>query len=140
MITGINNEDRLVQKSVADHLEHAHGWNSVYAWNQETFGPAGTFGRASERDIVLPHELQRALARLNPGLPDTALRDAYRKLTRHDAARSALQHNREFYRYLRDGVPVTYRDQDGVVHQDEKVKVIDFRKAENNHFTCVREF
>ncbi|MBN2563993.1 MAG: type I restriction endonuclease subunit R [Phycisphaerae bacterium] len=139
MITGINNEDRLVQKTVADHLRQAHGWDSVYAWNEETFGPDGTFGRASERDVVLPHELQYALRSLNVGLPEAALQDAYQKLTRYDAARSLLQHNREFYKYMREGVPVTYRDADGVLHRDEKVKVIDFRKPLNNRFTCVRE-
>jgi type I restriction enzyme R subunit len=139
MITGINNEDRLVQKTVADHLHQVHGWESVYAWNEETFGPDGTIGRANERDIVLPNDLRHGLSRLNAGLPEDALREAYQKLTRHDSARSVLQHNREFYRYLRDGVPVSYKDADGVLHRDEKVKVIDFRKPLNNRFTCVRE-
>ena len=36
--TGINSEDRLVQKTFADHLEKALGWESVYAWNTEVFG------------------------------------------------------------------------------------------------------
>jgi type I restriction enzyme, R subunit len=47
--TDINGEDRLVQATFAEHLEKALGWDSVYAWNQETFGPTGTLGRASER-------------------------------------------------------------------------------------------
>ena len=40
--TNINGEDRLVQATFAEHLEKALGWDSVYAWNQETFGPTGT--------------------------------------------------------------------------------------------------
>jgi len=36
--TDINSEDRLVQKTFADHLEKALGWESVYAWNAEVFG------------------------------------------------------------------------------------------------------
>ena len=42
--TDINSEDRLVQATFADHLEHQLGWESVYAWNSETFGPDGTLG------------------------------------------------------------------------------------------------
>jgi hypothetical protein len=53
MITGINSEDRLVQQTFARHLEQALGWDSIYAHNAETFGPAGTLGRASDRDAVL---------------------------------------------------------------------------------------
>ncbi len=41
-ITSINSEDRLVQKTFADHLQNVLGWESVYAWKAETFGPGGT--------------------------------------------------------------------------------------------------
>ncbi len=44
--TGINSEDRLVQATFAAYLRDKLGWNSVYAWNEETFGPGGTLGRA----------------------------------------------------------------------------------------------
>ena len=65
MITDINSEDRLVQKTFAEHLRDKLGWDSVYAWNEETFGPGGTLGRASEREVVLLRDLRAALARLN---------------------------------------------------------------------------
>ena len=65
-LTGINSEDRLVQKTFADHLRDVLGWESVYAYNTETFGPNGTLGRDSERDAVLKRELRNALERLNP--------------------------------------------------------------------------
>ena len=66
MITDINSEDRLVQQTFADHLRDRLGWESVYAYNAETFGPQGTLGRASEREGVLVRDLRTALARLNP--------------------------------------------------------------------------
>ena len=44
-VTGINSEDRLVQATFAEHLQEVLGWESVYAWNDETFGPDGTLGR-----------------------------------------------------------------------------------------------
>jgi hypothetical protein len=81
MITDINSEDRLVQKTFADHLETMHGWLNVYAWNDETFGPNGTLGRKNEREIVLVRELESAILRLNPELPAEARNDALLKLT-----------------------------------------------------------
>jgi type I restriction enzyme R subunit len=33
MITDINSEDRLVQKTFADHLRDALGWYCIYAYN-----------------------------------------------------------------------------------------------------------
>jgi type I restriction enzyme R subunit len=50
-------------------LEKVLGWESVYAYNTETFGPHGMLGRASERDVVLVHDLRAALERLNSDLP-----------------------------------------------------------------------
>ncbi len=110
MITDINSEDRLVQQTFAEHLEKALGWESVYAYNAETFGPNGTLGRASERDVVLVRDLRAALKRLNPDLPASAREQAIEKLTRIDFARSLVQHNREFHGFIRTGVPVEWRD------------------------------
>jgi type I restriction enzyme R subunit len=76
MITDINSEDRLVQKTFADHLHDALGWESIYAFNDETFGPAGTLGRASEREVILIRDLRAALKRLNPKLPESAREQA----------------------------------------------------------------
>ena len=47
--TDINSEDRLVQATFAEHLENALGWESVYAWNHETFGPDGLLASSSIR-------------------------------------------------------------------------------------------
>ena len=126
MITDINSEDRLVQKTFADHLHDVLGWDSVYAYNDETFGPAGTLGRASEREAVLLRDLRAALERLNPELPQSAREQAIEKLTRVDLSRSLLQHNREFYSYIRLGVPVEWRDEKGEM-QRVRAQVIDFR-------------
>ena len=62
---------------------------------------------------MLTRDLRAALERLNPDLPASAIKDAMRKLTVYDAGRSMVQHNRDFYRLIRDGVPVEYRDARG---------------------------
>ena len=138
MITDINSEDRLVQQTFADHLRDRLGWESVYAYHAETFGPQGTLGRVSERDVVLVRELHAALARLNPELPESARAQAVEKLTRIDFARSLIQHNREFYSFIRGGVPVEWRDATGEIRHAH-AHVIDFRDAARNRFLAVRE-
>jgi type I restriction enzyme R subunit len=138
MITDINSEDRLVQKTFADHLHDVLGWDSVYAYSDETFGPAGTLGRASEREAVLVRDLRSALEKLNPDLPPSACRQAIDKITRVDLSRSLLQHNREFYGYIRMGIPVEWRDKKGEI-QRVRAHVIDYRNARNNRFLAVRE-
>jgi type I restriction enzyme R subunit len=144
MITDINSEDRLVQKTFAEHLEKRLRWESVYAYNNETFGPQGMLGRASERDVVLVRDLRRALERLNPDLPASAREQAVEKLTRIDFARSLLQHNREYYGFIRDGVPVEWRDATGETRH-ARARVIDFKNGTgpdgkpSNRFLAVRE-
>ena len=136
--TDINSEDRLVQATFAEHLENTLGWESIYAWNQETFGPEGTLGRASTRDVVLVRDLRAALLKLNPELPPGAIEDAVTALTLHDTTRSLVQHNRHFHALLRDGVPVRWRDAAGQLRQTQ-ARVIDFRDPLNNRFLAVRE-
>ena len=138
-ITPVNSEDRLVQATFADHLEQVLGWDSIYAWNQETFGPDGTLGRAETKEAVLTRDLRAALGRLNPELPASAIDDAVRELTTYDVSRSMVQHNRDFYRLLRSGVRVEYKDTQG--HQKSaRAQVIDFDNAPgSNRFLAVRE-
>ena len=142
--TEINSEDRLVQKTFADHLKNELGWESVYAWNDETFGPDGTLGRADTREVVLTRDLRAALERLNPLLPPAAISEAVGKMTRHDFTRTMVQHNRDFYHFIRDGVPVSYKDELGQLRQI-RARVIDFENrtgadgTRNNRFLAVRE-
>jgi type I restriction enzyme R subunit len=142
--TDINSEDRLVQETFANYLRDRLGWASVYAYNSETFGPGGTLGRASERDALLVRDLKAALVRLNPLLPAEAIDKAIEALSQFDFSRSLLQHNREFYRQIREGVPVSYRDEQGQLRYAH-AKVIDFRNevgpdsTPNNRFLAVRE-
>jgi len=46
-------EDTLVQRTTAEYLEQQLGWESVYAYNTETFGFEGTLGRGSDCEVVL---------------------------------------------------------------------------------------
>lgn len=137
--TNINSEDRLVQATFAGHLRDKLGWESIYAWNEETFGPDGTLGRTDTSEAVLLRDLRTALVRLNPDLPDGAIEDAMRKLTVHDFSRTLVQHNQDFTRMIRGGVVVHYRDGAGHL-RDARARVVDFGNAPgSNRFLVVRE-
>ena len=138
-VTPINSEDRLVQATFAEHLERVLGWDGIYTWNEETFGPDGTLGRSDTKQAVLTRDLRAALERLNPDLPTIAIDDVIRDLIAYDVSRSMVQHNSDFHRMLRAGVPVEYRDAQGH-RKAARARVIDFDNAPgSNRFLAVRE-
>ena len=58
-------EDTLVQQTTAEYLEREPGWESVYAYNKEDFGPDGLLGRASDREVALTRILRAKIKELN---------------------------------------------------------------------------
>ena len=68
--------------------------------------------RADYGEVVLTTRLRSALARLNPDLPDDALEDALRRLTR-PAGATLEARNRDFHRMLVAGVTVEHVDAEG---------------------------
>ncbi len=131
-------EDNLVQKTTADYLSEVLGWESVYAYNFETFGKDGTLGRESDHDVVLTRSLRDALQKLNPGLPEEAYEDAIRQVVETSASQSLLATNRDKYALMRDGVQVSFRTEKGELKK-ARLRVFDFENPEANHFLCVRE-
>ncbi|MDM7852103.1 type I restriction endonuclease subunit R [Pseudochrobactrum kiredjianiae] len=130
-------EDQLVQQTMADYLAAEHGWRVVMTWNKEIFGPEGTLGRKSDKDVVLTRYLSEALLRLNPGLPEDAYVQALREVTDIFGSQSLLHINQDKYALIRDGVRVKFR-QNGE-QRTERLRVFDFDNAENNDFLAVRE-
>ncbi|GMQ83567.1 MAG: type I restriction endonuclease subunit R [Gammaproteobacteria bacterium] len=134
----IYTEDTLVQQTTANYLEQQLGWESVYAYNNEDFGPDSLLGRASDREVVLSRTLREKLVALNPGLPDAAYDDAVRQITAIVASQTLTATNCEKYAQMRDGVQVTFRDDKGE-RVRQRLRVFDFDVPENNDFLCVRE-
>lgn len=132
------NEDTLVQATTADYLEAQLGWDSIYAYNNETFGAEGTLGRQSDKDVVLTRYLGEALVKLNPGLPAAAYQDALRQITEAPVTENTLQINSEQYELVKNGVLVQFRNARGELER-KRLKIFDFENPENNHFLCVRE-
>ena len=106
-------EDTLVQQTTAEYLERQLGWTSVYAYNNEDFGPDSLLGRSSDREVVLTRTLREKLVALNPSLPIAAYDDAVRQITAIVASQTMTATNREKYAQMRDGVQVIFRNDKG---------------------------
>ncbi len=132
------NEDTLVQTTTADYLEEQLGWESVYAYNNETFGKESTLGRKSDKEVILVRYLGEALVKFNPGLPGEAYQDALRQITEAPVTENTLQINHEQYELIKNGVLVQFRNDKSELEK-KRLRVFDFENPENNHFLCVRE-
>ena len=64
--------------------------------------------RADYGQVVLLRRLRDALVRINPDVPDEAIEEAIRQVTRTDSP-SLVVNNRAFHRMLTDGVDVSWR-------------------------------
>ena len=94
--------------------------------------------RKTHEDVTLLSAVRGALARINPGLPEEALAEAFRKLTRPEGATLEAR-NRAFHRMIADGVTVEYRNAQGKI-RGAQIRVIDFDAAENNDWLAVNQF
>jgi len=138
MIPAPYTEDTLVQQTTAEYMEQELGWESVYAYNNEDFGPDSLLGRESDREVVLTRTLRAKIEELNPGLPATAYEDAVRQIVTVSASQTMAATNREKHELIKDGVQVTFRNAKGE-RVRRRLRVFDFDVPENNHFLCVRE-
>ncbi|WP_152050799.1 type I restriction endonuclease subunit R [Tautonia marina] len=94
--------------------------------------------RDSYADVVLEGRFRASLARINPGIPATAIDEAARKVLRTETP-SLVENNRRFHRMLTEGVDVEYRRPDGSIAGD-KVWLVDFTHHERNDWLVVNQF
>lgn len=135
-------EDNNIQEPAAKLFEENLDWQSVYAFNAETFGPSSLLGRKDASEVVLVRELDAALAKLNPKLaatPDgrSKLAIARDQLLDADPTKTLLQHNETKWKLMRDGI--TLRSPGGNAAEDVHITVIDFKTPTHNDFLVVRE-
>jgi len=131
-------EDHLVEKP-AIGLFADLGWQTVSAM-EETFGPGGTLGRETKGEVVLADRLRAALVKLNPKLPPEAIDSAVDELARDRSAMSAAAANREIYRLMKDGIPVSVPDREQGGQKTERLRVVNWEKPEENDFLLVSQF
>jgi type I restriction enzyme R subunit len=130
-------EDQLVEQP-AIGLFAALGWQTVSAM-EETFEAGGSLGRETKGEVVLTGRLREALTRLNPGLPAEVIQAAIDGLARDRSAMSLEAANREIYRLLKDGIPVSVPEREKGGQKPERVRVVDWAQPEQNDFLLVSQ-
>jgi len=124
-------EDALVEQPAIELFADL-GWETQNCFREQV-GKQNPLGRESRSDVVLVPRLRAALVTLNPGLPHEAIEGAIEDLTRDRSTLAAAHANREVYRLLKDGVKVSFRN-DEDEETLETVQVIDWRNPEVNDF------
>lgn len=131
-------ENKFVQGSSIQLLHDDLGWDTAYAFNEETLGAEGTFGRRSYHQVLLPKYLEAALTKLNPWITPKQIAQVMAKLEEKPAATSILEINRAKYDMLRNGVDVDVVDERG--HKStKKALLLDYNTITNNSYLAVQE-
>jgi len=130
-------EDQLVEQP-AIGLFATLGWQTVSAM-EETFGPGSTLGRETKGEVVLVERLRSALSSLNAGIPPEALQAGIDELTRDRSAMSLEAANREMYRLLKDGIPVSTPDIENGGQKTERLRVVDWSQPKRNDLVLVSQ-
>lgn len=131
-------ENALVEQP-AIALFEALGWSVANCFSERVGSDHATLGRVTTSDVILWPKLREAIRRLNPGLESDAVQLAMDELGKDRSAMSLAHANREVYRLMKDGVKVSYQNDDGE-DVDETVQVIDWNESGNNDFFLASQF
>jgi type I restriction enzyme R subunit len=122
-------------ETLAIELLQSLGWDYVHG---STIAPEAELSeRESFEQIILTHRLRRAIARLNPDIPESAREQAIQKVLRIYSP-DLLHNNETFHQYLVEKVKVPYQ-QDGYERSYE-VALVDFAHPANNEFLVVNQY
>ena len=130
-------EDALIEQATQEVLQEL-GWEVVTAWQNEKFVADGLLGREDKGQVILERYLLAALTKLNPDLPEIAYQRAIEKIALKEAGKSLGQINKAKSDLLKNGVSVSYPNEEGK-QINKKLKVFDFHNYANNHFLAVRQ-
>ena len=127
-------DENMAEQAALDWFEEL-GYERVFGPDIAPDGPEQE--RESYKQVVLADRLMTALVRLNPHIPAAGLEDAARQVI-HGNAAGLMQANRQFHRWLTDGVPVEI-NKDGETLGDF-VALIDFANPDNNEWLAVNQY
>ncbi len=117
-------------------------WFEIADWTTARGADLSPNGSSPERDtyeeVVLAPRLRASLRRLNPDLPEAALEQAFRVVTRPPEPTLEAS-NRWFHRLLVEGIDVEYRAADGET-RGGKARIVDFADPSRNDFLVVNQF
>ena len=130
-------ENILVQQAAADILEQL-GWQTIFAYNEETLGENGTLGRKNHHQVILSRYLKQALFQNNDWMTEEYASQAEKTLIAHSSADSLLQTNRQKHDLIKNGIPVDFKKPDGTTEK-RNAAVINYAEPHKNTYIAVRE-
>ncbi|MBY5735602.1 type I restriction endonuclease subunit R [Rhizobium leguminosarum] len=134
-IRGLGFSEEIVEQATLD-LFRVLGW--TFAGSQD-IGPDGTNpARLSYSDTILEGHLAKAIARLNPTIPEDARHEAQRQFLRAES-QNLIDENRRLHGQIVNGIEVEFIGADGAVKGDN-VWLIDFDHVESNEFLVTNQF
>ncbi|MCB0476752.1 MAG: type I restriction endonuclease subunit R [Crocinitomicaceae bacterium] len=113
-------------------------WRTINCYTADAEDLNDRSGRSDKSDVVFRDILRKKLDELNPGIPEKAIDQAEHELSKGRRAMTTMNANIEIYKYIREGVPVSYENEQGK-EEHGFVKVIDFDKPTNNDFLAVQQ-
>lgn len=134
----IISEDDIEQATLQKLKQYGFTLLNCYTAKAEDLNDGSN--RQDKRDVILADRLKTACIRLNPNIPQTVINNVIEKVMERRVALSPIAANYELYQLIRDGVPVTFDDTNGI-KQYEKVRLIDFQthNNSNNEYVAVSQ-
>ena len=129
---------RLTENTIeAFAIELLESLGYAYVYAPEIAPDAERPERESFSEVLLIHRLQKAVKRINSGIPAEAQAEAIKEIQRI-ASPELLANNEAFHRLLTEGIPVSKRvDGDD---RGDRVWLIDFKNPLNNDFVVANQF
>ena len=126
-------EDQLEKTCIGWFVELGWGYQCGYDIAPDSDNPE----RESYEKVLLASRLEDALVRINPHIPQDKIDEVITRLSRPESPILEVK-NRQFHRFVNDGVPVNLRKGNQTV--GDFVKIIDFENMDNNNFLIVNQF
>ena len=128
-------EDQLEKEKVIKWFEEM---DYKYIYGPDIDPNSDSPQRANFGQVVLEEFFKDSLRRLNPDISDKDVEDVFQKVTNHHTA-NLVQRNREFHKYLTQGVELNISDQEDE-KKDHKARIIDLQNSSNNEYLIVNQF
>lgn len=126
------NED-LIEMAFIDQLT---GQGFEFCHGPDIAPDSDTPQRKNFDSVVLENELLKAIERLNPGVPSSAINEAYQKVL-NLGTEDIMENNERFHNYLTNGVPVEFT-KNGIT-KGVSVDLLDIESTENNTYWAVNQ-
>jgi len=136
MVSNFSEDSLIEQPAIEIYKSLGYDYLNCY---EETFGEDSTLGRETSSEVILISRLKPALEKLNPDLPEEAIKKAIDILCEDRSILNPALANKEVYKLIKDGINVEFKNEKGE-ETEATVRIIDFDNPSNNDFFLASQF